>query len=178
MVAHPGDPGHSRSARRLNEPRPALVACEDGRAGGGRPVRVAELREEWRVDDRWWTEEPVERRYFEALLETGRNVVVFRDEASGGGFGRAPRLDGNHVVPGEDLAHEPRVGRAVRGRRGGQVADVVLPAARRVEVEEAHGSALRLANVCTMPGGTQAYVPGGRIDLVVADLTASVPSRT
>ena len=42
-------------------------------------------------------------------------------------------------MPGEDLAHEPRVGRAVRGRRGGEVADVVLPAARRVQVEEAHG---------------------------------------
>ena len=49
-------------------------------------MRVAELREEWRVVDRWWTEEPVERRYFEALLETGRNVVVFRDEASGAWF--------------------------------------------------------------------------------------------
>jgi hypothetical protein len=47
---------------------------------------VAELREEWRVDDRWWTEEPVERHYFEVLLETGRNVVVFRDEASGKWF--------------------------------------------------------------------------------------------
>ena len=47
---------------------------------------MAAVREEWRVTDRWWTEEPVERCYFEALLETGRNVVVFRDEASGAWF--------------------------------------------------------------------------------------------
>jgi hypothetical protein len=41
---------------------------------------VAVLREEWRVVDRWWTEEPVSRRYFDVVLESGRNVVVFRDE--------------------------------------------------------------------------------------------------
>ena len=86
MVAHPGDSGHSRSARRLNEPRPALVVCEDGVPAAVNRVPVAALREEWRVVDRWWTEEPVQRRYFEAMLETGRNVVVFRDESSGRWF--------------------------------------------------------------------------------------------
>jgi hypothetical protein len=44
---------------------------------------VALLREEWRVVDRWWTEEPVQRRYFELVLESGQNVVVFRDEERG-----------------------------------------------------------------------------------------------
>jgi hypothetical protein len=62
------------------------VACEDGVPAAVDRVRVAALREEWRVGDRWWTEEPVERRYYEVLLETGRNVVVFRDEASGEWF--------------------------------------------------------------------------------------------
>ena len=38
------------------------------------------LREEWRVVDRWWTEEPVARRYFEVVLQSGENAVVFRDE--------------------------------------------------------------------------------------------------
>jgi hypothetical protein len=38
------------------------------------------LREEWRVVDRWWTEEPVARRYFDVVLESGENAVVFRDE--------------------------------------------------------------------------------------------------
>jgi hypothetical protein len=41
---------------------------------------VAVVREEWRVLDRWWTEEPVNRRYFEVVLESGQNVVVFRDD--------------------------------------------------------------------------------------------------
>jgi hypothetical protein len=41
---------------------------------------VALVREEWRVVDRWWTEEPVDRRYFEVVLEGGQNVCVYRDQ--------------------------------------------------------------------------------------------------
>ncbi len=37
------------------------------------------VREEWRVVDRWWTDEPVDRHYFEVVLEGGRNVCVYRD---------------------------------------------------------------------------------------------------
>ena len=35
---------------------------------------VALVREEWRVVDRWWTEDPVSRRYFEVVLDSGQNV--------------------------------------------------------------------------------------------------------
>ena len=62
------------------------MACEGELPVAVDQVRVAELREEWRVVDRWWTEEPVERCYFEVMLESGRNVVVFRDESSGEWF--------------------------------------------------------------------------------------------
>jgi hypothetical protein len=41
--------------------------------------RVATVREEWRIVDRWWTDEPVDRRYFDLVLETGENTVVYRD---------------------------------------------------------------------------------------------------
>ena len=43
----------------------------------GSPVEA--VREEWVVEDRWWTGKPLRRRYFELVLEDGRNVVVFRD---------------------------------------------------------------------------------------------------
>jgi hypothetical protein len=57
----------------------------------GTPARidrrsVALLREEWRIVDRWWTEEPVARRYFDVVLESGENTVVFHDDESGGWF--------------------------------------------------------------------------------------------
>ncbi len=86
MVA---DPRAARSARpaRLNAPRPALV--EAGFDGMPRQVNrqaVALVREEWRVVDRWWTEEPVRRRYFDVVLESGENAVVFHDEEKCGWF--------------------------------------------------------------------------------------------
>ena len=86
MVADPGAARTTRSAR-LNQPQPALV--EAGFDGAPREVNrraVAVVREEWRVVDRWWTEEPVSRRYFELVLESGQNVVVFRDQERGGWF--------------------------------------------------------------------------------------------
>ena len=87
MVAHTRGARAARSARRLNAPRPALV---EGHADGTpRTVNrqgVAVVREEWRVVDRWWTEEPVSRRYFDLVLETGENTVVYLDDEAGAWF--------------------------------------------------------------------------------------------
>jgi hypothetical protein len=52
---------------------------------GGIPARVNRqpvllVREEWRIVDRWWTDDPVSRRYFDVVLESGQNAVVYRDE--------------------------------------------------------------------------------------------------
>ena len=80
MVTYPRDQGDSRAARRLNEPRPARVEAPEGVPLVLGRVGVASVREEWRVADRWWTEEPVRRRYFDLVLETGENVAVFYDE--------------------------------------------------------------------------------------------------
>ena len=76
-----------RVAGRLNAPRSALVEASPV----GVPVRVnrqavALVREEWRVVDRWWTEEPLDRRYFDVVLESGENACVFRDEEAGSWF--------------------------------------------------------------------------------------------
>jgi hypothetical protein len=49
-------------------------------------VAVDSLREEWVVEDRWWTGQPLRRRYFELVLADGRNVVVFRDLVEGEWF--------------------------------------------------------------------------------------------
>ena len=80
MVAYPGGARAVRSAGRLNAPRPALV--EANASGVPRLVNrqsVALVREEWRVVDRWWTEEPVDRRYFDVVLASGENAVVYLD---------------------------------------------------------------------------------------------------
>ena len=81
MVAGSGSASARRSAGRLNAPRPALV--ETGPGGTPHVVnreQVTLVREEWRVVDRWWTEEPVDRRYFEVVLESGESLVVFQED--------------------------------------------------------------------------------------------------
>jgi hypothetical protein len=54
----------------------------DGRA-------VESVRESWLVEDRWWTDEPLRRRYWEVVDARGRNLVVFHDLRSGGWFAQA-----------------------------------------------------------------------------------------
>jgi len=87
VVADTGSARTARTARRLNAPRPALVESHaDGVPRRVNRQAVAVVREEWRVVDRWWTEEPVSRRYFDLVLETGENAVVFHDGEAGTWF--------------------------------------------------------------------------------------------
>ena len=87
MVAGPGTAGAARTARRVNEPQQALVEAHlDGVPRAVNRLAVVLVREEWRVVDRWWTEEPIGRRYFDCVLATGENAVVFRDEEAGRWF--------------------------------------------------------------------------------------------
>ncbi|MGH8257864.1 MAG: hypothetical protein ACRET0_16805, partial [Steroidobacteraceae bacterium] len=67
-------------ARRLAVPRRARVATDgDGqpRTVDGQPVDG--IRETWLLEDRWWTEEPLRRRYWEVVTVSGRDQVVFHD---------------------------------------------------------------------------------------------------
>jgi len=51
----------------------------DGRAVEG-------IRESWLVEDRWWTDRPLRRRYWEVVTEDGRDLVVFRELGHGGWY--------------------------------------------------------------------------------------------
>jgi hypothetical protein len=79
--------GPHSSSRRLGDPKPATVEADSrGTPAAVGSVAVDTLREEWVVEDRWWTGRPLRRRYFELVLVNGRNVVVFRDLVGGGWF--------------------------------------------------------------------------------------------
>jgi hypothetical protein len=72
------------ASRPLALPRRARVeAAPDGRPAVFAGVPVMTIREEWVVEDRWWTGRPLRRRYFELVLEDGRCAVVFRDLVRG-----------------------------------------------------------------------------------------------
>ncbi|CAN5150521.1 hypothetical protein BH24ACT23_BH24ACT23_10450 [soil metagenome] len=71
----------SRRAPALYAPRPVPVKPD----GQGRPasvsgVVVSSVREEWLVEDRWWTPRPIERHYFELVLADGRCEVIFCED--------------------------------------------------------------------------------------------------
>jgi hypothetical protein len=73
--------------RQLFVPRPVEVAAQ----AKGCPLRVEgraveAVRESWLVEDRWWTDRPVRRRYWEVVTSDGRDLVVFRDLVGGGWF--------------------------------------------------------------------------------------------
>lgn len=70
--------------RRLYAPRRVAVRTD----ARGTPVKVEGaavevVREEWLVEDRWWTPRPLRRHYFELALGDGRALTVFR--GAGGG---------------------------------------------------------------------------------------------
>jgi hypothetical protein len=68
---------------RVNKPWPVPVQV----GSDGVPVAVGRLtvesvREEWLVEDGWWTQKPLRRRYFELVLEDGSDVVIFCETSS------------------------------------------------------------------------------------------------
>jgi hypothetical protein len=73
--------------RRLGRPRGVRVRADAGCRPlevDGRPVDA--VRESWLVEDRWWTERFLRRRYWEVVTACGRDVVVFRDLRDGRWF--------------------------------------------------------------------------------------------
>jgi hypothetical protein len=66
-------------------PRPVDVdAGSDGVPSAVGAIAVEAVREEWLVEDLWWTPKPLSRRYFELVLADGRDLVVFREPDEGG----------------------------------------------------------------------------------------------
>ncbi len=105
----------SRPLRRLDQPRPLTVVVSPGGLPHALTVRgrrrpVIAIRDDWLVQDRWWTDAPVDRHYHELVIEPGRLIIVFQDLHSGGWFthdqGSAPA---DHVVRPDDPA--PPTGR-------------------------------------------------------------------
>jgi len=68
-----------RGLRRLYSPQRVAVQTDPR----GAPLQVDGVpvdgvREEWLVEDRWWTLQPLRRHYFELALRDGRALTVFR----------------------------------------------------------------------------------------------------
>jgi hypothetical protein len=65
--------------RRLYAPQRVAVRTDPrGAPAQVEGAAVEAIREEWLVEDRWWTPRPLRRHYFELALSDGRALTVFR----------------------------------------------------------------------------------------------------
>jgi hypothetical protein len=68
------------SGKGIYVPQPAQVRADpDDRPLTFWGVAVSAVREEWLVQDRWWSDRAISRHYFELVLADGRCLVVFRE---------------------------------------------------------------------------------------------------
>jgi hypothetical protein len=68
-----------RRVRRIYEPQAAAVRTEGGIPTALGKVAVETIREDWLVEDRWWTGRALHRHYYELVLIDGRSATVFCD---------------------------------------------------------------------------------------------------
>ncbi len=75
--------------RALAVPRAVtVVSARDGTPremtpDGARRHTVAAIRDDWLVQDLWWTDRAIDRHYFELVLDSGRLVTVYREASDG-----------------------------------------------------------------------------------------------
>ena len=74
----------SPGQKRLSIPVPVDVTA----GSGGQPEQIDDrevdsVRESWLIEDRWWTDTPLRRRYWEIVTVCGRDEIVFHDLTGG-----------------------------------------------------------------------------------------------
>ena len=88
MVKNTRTTSGAGSIRALDLPRHVAVKT----AGSGSPaalklrgrwIEVESVVDRWRIDDEWWREHPVNRMYYECLVDQGLRVTVFHDLGTG-----------------------------------------------------------------------------------------------
>ncbi len=88
MVQNPRETASSSPIRSLNLPAPIQVE-EDAHQRPlaislrRRRLGVASVDDLWEIDEEWWRENPIVRRYYQVTTEDGRPMTIFRDLVSG-----------------------------------------------------------------------------------------------
>ena len=81
-----GTDRHAEQRVRLNLPQPCRVEVGEDGLPARSTARGEGTRERWLVDEGWWTDAPVRRRYSELVLAGGRLTVIFEDLRRGGWY--------------------------------------------------------------------------------------------
>ena len=48
-----------------------------------RGLTITSINDLWQVDDEWWRERPISRRYYQVTTQDERRLTIFRDQLSG-----------------------------------------------------------------------------------------------
>ena len=88
MVQNPREATSSSLIRSLN--LPALIQVEEDSQQQPlainlqrRRLEVASVDDLWEIDEEWWRENPIVRRYYQVTTEDDRPMTIFRDLVSG-----------------------------------------------------------------------------------------------
>ena len=91
MVKNTGKALRAAAGRTVNAPEPVDVEEASSfslplAVRAPRRQAVVTIEDRWRIDDEWWRAEPVSRLYYEITLDSGLQMVVFKDMVNGGWF--------------------------------------------------------------------------------------------
>jgi len=67
----------ARSSRPARSRRPAQ---EGRRERAGASLVVTSINDLWQVDDEWWRERPISRRYYQITTQNEQRLTIFRDQ--------------------------------------------------------------------------------------------------
>lgn len=90
MVTDSGATLGAHELRALKLPTPVAVRADASghprsvqRAGWPAACEVVRVQDRWRIDDEWWRERPVARRYYRVLLPSGALLTLYHDLVDG-----------------------------------------------------------------------------------------------
>ena len=87
MVEDTGKKVRTETFRQINTPEPVSIEEDPGgrpkALKNGRRQSITAILDCWRIDDEWWRPETLSRLYYSIILETGQQMVVFKDLTTG-----------------------------------------------------------------------------------------------
>jgi len=49
----------------------------------GQSLTITSINDLWQVNDEWWRETPISRRYYQVTTQDERRLTIFRDQLNG-----------------------------------------------------------------------------------------------
>ncbi|MDA1129354.1 MAG: hypothetical protein O2913_11745 [Chloroflexi bacterium] len=67
---------------RSNRPTRSHRPAQQSENPAHKPLAIASINDLWQVDDEWWRERPISRRYYQITTQTDRRLTIFQDQTN------------------------------------------------------------------------------------------------